>query len=267
VQPWRHRVLYDRADLFAYFGERHQQHERIVLIEVIVSVSQLPEAVGLTFRVRREADDLPAWLSPVAGGKAGIECTEHAIYLWSMGQTDRDQLGQICPHPPGWKPGVPVVSCSSGPNAIAVGPEFRVTHARVDLPNQCKPAAVRRFLTLALSGFDIGHGNTFAKRFAARGQFHPYTGTITRPGFVGRRAIARYVGARYRAGDGWTATRLLTPQGSVGLPKTAAYRLAIRLSYQGVTVTERTSAKVVIDCRSGLIETWLGPARKAPPAT
>lgn len=266
AQPWRHRVMYDRADVLAYFTERHEQNERLELIEVQVGASRLPQAVGFTFKVRREADDLPPWLNPFAGGKAGIDCAEQAIYLWSMGQNDRDLHGQVCPRPPQWKPGAPLVSCSDGPNALALSPEFRVAPTRVDLPARCKPVAVRRTLSSVLAAFNVGLSDTFAKRFVARGQFHPYTGSIAGAGFVGRRAIARFVRARYRAGDGWTATRLLTSQGSVGLPNEAVYGLALQVSYQGALYAEPASAKVVVNCRSGLLATWVGPAIKTPPA-
>jgi hypothetical protein len=266
-QPWRHRVLYDRSDLLEYFGERHGQNERLALVEVEVGTSRLSEAVGLTFKVRRQADDLPSWLNPFAYGKAGIDCAEQAIYLWSMGQADRDPLGQICPRPPGWTPGAPVVACSRGRNALALSTGFRVAPTRVELPARCGPVAVRRALARVLAAFNVGLGDVLAKRFAARGQLHPYTGSIAGAGFVGRRAIARFVRARYRAGDGWTATRLLTPQGSVGLPGRSVYGLEFGVTYQGALVTERASAKLVLDCRSGLLEGWVGPALKTPPAT
>lgn len=266
AQPWRHRALYDRADLLAYFAERHEQNERMSLIEVEVRPIRLAQAVGLTFKVRREADDLPSWLSPFAGGKAGIDCTEQAIYLWSMGQSDRDFLGQICPRPQGWKPDAPIVVCSGGPNAQAVSPRFRVAPTRVDLPARCKPAAVRRSVARALSAFNLGDGEVFAKRFISGGQFHPYTRSITGLGFLGRRTITRFVRARYRAGDGWTATRLFTPQTPVGLPSRAVFGVDLRVSYQGAAVAEHVGAKLVVDCRSGLLEIWGGPAIKTPPA-
>jgi len=75
ARPWRHRAQYDRADLLAYFAERHVQNERMELIEAEVRPNSRLREVGIIFRVRREADDLPSWLSPYAGGKAGIDCT------------------------------------------------------------------------------------------------------------------------------------------------------------------------------------------------
>jgi hypothetical protein len=117
-----------------------------------------------------------------------------------------------------------------------------------------------------LVAFNAGFGDDVAKRIIARGQFHPYTGSIAGGGFVGKRAIARFVRARYRAGDGWTATRLVTPQGSVGLPAAAVYGLEFRVDYQGALFAEPAAAKLVVDCDSGLLARWVGPAIKTPPA-
>jgi hypothetical protein len=263
--PWRYRVFYDRDALFAYFAERHAQNERMTLVDVQVGPSSRPRAVGLAVKVRRKGDDLPRWLSSFAVVKGGIDCEEGSIDLWNMGQSSRDEIRDICPHPPRWKPGAPAVACSRGPNAAAVGPGFVVTPARIDLPPRCNAAAVERRVRSALSVFNLGFGPDFAKHFALRGQFHPYTGSIKGQGFIGRGRIAGFVRTRYRKGDGWTASRLLSPQGSVGLPKRAVYGLAFRVSYQGAVVAEQAGAKLVVDCRSGLLTRWVGPSIKIPP--
>lgn len=264
-QPWRHRAYYDRSELFAYFAERHDRNERLALVEVKAGASSHPQAVGLEFKVRREADDLPSWLDPFAYGKAGIDCAEQAIYLWSMGQNDRDFLRQVCPRPPGWRPGAPAVACSRGPNAPTLAPEFRIPSTRVPLPSRCRPTTVRRTVSRALAAFNVGLGDEFARRFVVRGQFHPYTGSIAGSGFVGRKAIARFVRGRYRAGDGWTATRLIAPRGPAGLPEGAVYGLDFRVTYQGAVFAEAVSSKLVVDCRSGLVARWVGPSLKTPP--
>jgi len=117
----------------------------------------------------------------------------------------------------------------------------------------------------ALSTFNQGLGDDFAKRFVTDGQFHPYTRSIAGAGFVSRQAIARYVGTRYHAGDGWTATRLFTPQTSVGVPSKAVYGVDLRISHQGAAVAEHVGAKLVVDCGSGLLRAWIGPAIRRPP--
>jgi hypothetical protein len=265
--PWRHRAFFDRGDLFAYFAGRHAQNERMALVEVQVRPSSRPRAVGLVVKVRREADDLPRWLSPFAVVKGGIDCAEGAIDLWNMGQSSRDEIAYICPHPLRWKPGAPPVVCSGGPNAAAVAPGFVVTPARVNLPPRCNASAVERRVRGVLSVFNLGFGPLFAKHFALRGQFHPYTSAIKGTNVVGRGRIASFVRARYRKGDGWTASRPLSPQGSVGLPKHAVYGLEFRVSYQGAVIAEQVGAKLVIDCRSGLLQTWVGPSLKIPPGS
>jgi hypothetical protein len=265
-QPWRHRAFYDRADLLAYFAERREHNERMSLVEVEVRPSRPESAVGLTFKVKREADDLPSWLSPFAGGKAGIACAEQAIFLWSAAQNNREvAIGTSCPPPPGSSQERPIVACTNGPNASALLPTFSVTPTRVDLPPRCKPERVRATVGRALSEFNEGLGEEFARRFVRGGQFHPYSRSIKGAGFASRSTIARFVGRRYRAGDGWTARRLFTPQTSVGLPRKAVFGVALRVSHQGATVVEDIGSKLVVDCPSGLLEFWGGPAIKTPP--
>jgi hypothetical protein len=125
---------------------------------------------------------------------------------------------------------------------------------------------VRTTVRRALTAFNQGLGDDLARLLVARGQFHPYTSSIKSPGFMRRPAIARFVGNRYHRGDGWTATRLFTPQGSAGLPSRAVYGLDLRVSYQGTTVAEHVGAKLVVDCSSGLLRAWVGPATGTPPS-
>ncbi len=264
AQPWRHEVFYDRTDLLDYFTSRHVRNERLELIEAEVRPGR-GGGVGVIFRVRREADDLPAWLSEYAGGKAGIDCTAStpAIFLWSMAQNDVP-WGATCPRPPRSVLGAPPVACSSGQNARALDAGFGVERTRIRLPAPCAPARVETVVRRLLSTFNQGLGADFARRFAASSQFHPYTGSVTGGGFRRRPAIARFVGNRYRAGDGWTATRLLVPQASAGLPSKAVFGVGLRVSYQGREAAARVGAKLVLDCRSGFVRAWIGPALKLP---
>jgi len=72
------------------------------------------------------------------------------------------------------------------------------------------------------------------------------------------------VPARYKAGDGWTATSLLPPRGSVGLPEEAVYRLEFRVAHQGSSIADKAGAKLVVDCRIGKLQKWTGPALRVP---
>jgi hypothetical protein len=44
------------------------------------------------------------------------------------------------------------------------------------------------------------------------------------------------------------------------------FGIDLRVSYQGAVVAEHVGAKLVVDCRSGLLQFWGGPAIKTPPA-
>ena len=49
-------------------------------------------------------------------------------------------------------------------------------------------------------------------------------------------------------------------------PARAIYRIDLRVSYQGSGVAENVAAKRVVDCRFGLLVSWIGPAIGTPPA-
>lgn len=75
--------LYTREALLAYFAERHAQHERMRLVELVVNTAGgSPGAPAINFRIARAADDLPEDTFP---GKGGVSCTHGVIFLWSQG--------------------------------------------------------------------------------------------------------------------------------------------------------------------------------------
>lgn len=90
-------------------------------------------------------------------------------------------------------------------------------------------------------------------------QFHPYTFRIKGSGFTDRKAIVDFITERHRAGDGWSAVKLAAPTGDVGLPDRAIYALGFRITQRGAFI-RRGGAKLVVDCRSGLLLAWVGPA-------
>jgi hypothetical protein len=261
----RHIALYDLKDLFSYFERRHRQGERLSLIGVDVGTSWRPLSVGIGYTLRREADDLPAGIGPFAHGKGGIDCKRQRIYVWSMGQdASTQQPSFACPRPNGWTPSGPVLACArSGPapNAQELAADFVLDATQVRLPERCRPSAVRARVESMLRSFNLGDGDRFARGFTPAGQFHPYTVSIHGTGFIGRPKIADFVRARYAAGDGWTATALHPPR--VGLPWKAVYGVRVRVSHQTVAVAEQ-GAKLVVDCRSGLLRAWIGPAVQQP---
>lgn len=110
-----------------------------------------------------------------------------------------------------------------------------------------------------LRAFNHGHGRQAARAFADEGSLEPYSGTADAPHplAVGRRLISTYVVQRHDAGDGWTARAVAPPSGRGGKPLRAIYgvRLVVRLR----KIEKAAAAKVVVNCRTGLIEKWVGP--------
>jgi hypothetical protein len=77
-----HFVTYDPAELPAYFAARHDQHERLHLLELEVATGW-HSGVAIVYRLSRVADDLPPH---EVIGKGAIYCDDHTIFVWSMAQ-------------------------------------------------------------------------------------------------------------------------------------------------------------------------------------
>lgn len=272
-EPLRHFVAYDVADLLPYFVERYGQNERMRLVAVEVGTSWITGAAGGAFTVRREADDLAPGLGgnqKIAIGKFEMDCAEQRFFVWSMGMDmapgqDLARGWSPCPKPAGWAPADPAVACTRGPNARALAPDFRLGATSVTLPTKCRPAPVRRRVATTLAAFNTGLGDEFARQFMSRGQFHPYAAAIGGRGFVGAKAMLGFVRARYEAGDGWTATALRPPARAGGFPNEAAYLLQLRVTHQGASVANNAGARLVVDCRNGKLQRWIGPVLPEPP--
>lgn len=269
-KPLSHFVAYDLRDLFPYLEERQRQNERLSLVATEIGRSSIPGAAGITFVVRREAEDLADGLGGtqrVARGKAGISCSQQRIYQWSMGMemAPGKELARsyiTCPLPRGWRPANPSVACSRGPNSIAVAESFRAPTGGTLLPKKCRPTFIAARVRSALSTFNAGEGSGFSRVFARVGVFRPYTASQSVGGLVGRTRIARFVSLRYRSGDGWKATTL-DLRGPRDSGSSRAYGIKLALAYQGSPIGT-SSATIVIDCRSGLINSWVGPAVALP---
>lgn len=71
--------LYTPDTLFAYFAERHTQHERMRLLELVTNqAAGGPMTTAINFRITRTADDLP---ESTFGGKGGVGCAHGVIFL------------------------------------------------------------------------------------------------------------------------------------------------------------------------------------------
>jgi hypothetical protein len=255
-RPWRHVAFYDRTDLFPYFAERHRLNERWELVSVAVTPSRTRGAAGITYTIRRTADDLPPWLNAFGSGKGGVDCTAGRIFLWSWGQNDTSvDVGSTCPRPRAWSAGAAIFACTQGPNARPTSTGFRLRSGPARLPEHCAPERSLGTLRSTLSTFNTGLGEAFVKRFA-RNALLTSGGTELRS----RRKIESFVHARYSAGEGWTARALRAPErlGRSGSRRTGVYRLALLV----IRPTENpvaARAEVTLDCESGLIRRWRGP--------
>ncbi len=90
--------LYNRDTLLAYFAERHAQHERMRMVELVVNHGASgPGAAAINFRIARAADDLPESEFP---GKGGVGCQHGVIYLWSQGGAPLALATPATPAPP-----------------------------------------------------------------------------------------------------------------------------------------------------------------------
>ncbi|MDP9307051.1 MAG: hypothetical protein M3P15_01940 [Actinomycetota bacterium] len=153
-----------------------------------------------------------------------------------------------------------VFGLTEPPNAPDTTADFTVNSPAVRLPVKCQVPGVERRVLSIIHAFNTGHGDEFASNFTRGANFDPYNGDIRlgQGPLVSRRAIARFVDDRYSAGDGWTVSQLLTPQGDVGLPFEAVYGLRFTITYPGGSLAG--GSKVVVACSSGLVSRWVGPA-------
>jgi hypothetical protein len=148
-------------------------------------------------------------------------------------------------------------SSSPVPTAPPTTPRFSVARMGVELAAECRPGPVRQLVVTMLTAFNQGDGAGFAAGFE-KPIFHPYSFRIAGSGFTDRESIVSFVAERHQAGDGWSALRLLPPRGRSGSRDEATYGLALRVSQRGELV-RRSGAKLIVDCRSGLLVTWVGP--------
>jgi hypothetical protein len=126
------------------------------------------------------------------------------------------------------------------PHALDTTVNYTVNRSPVRLRAKCRVPRVERRVLSMIHAFNTGQGDEFASNFTQPASFQPYLGDVGQThvnrGRVTRRELARFVHTRYLAGDGWTVSVLLTPQGRSGLPATAIYGLQLSVSYPGGSV-------------------------------
>lgn len=142
---------------------------------------------------------------------------------------------------------VPAASASEAtPPAPAIAPDFQIVGSQ-SLSGRCGPQLVAPWLASVLGAFNGGRAIPFARRFTADAAFEPYSG---RPAgsyrATGRAAIASVTRKRHRAGDGWTAFRLVVPVSASG---EAIFGLFLRVRADGVAYEQ--GVKVIVSCSTG----------------
>lgn len=75
-------VADDRAELLAYFAERHARHERLELNDLKVTQSWARGHADFSVHLTRQADDPP---QHVALAKGSIVCRAQQFVIWQMG--------------------------------------------------------------------------------------------------------------------------------------------------------------------------------------
>lgn len=114
---------YDRDNLLAYFGDRHERHEYLRLIELRVNHAEVKTELSdgqkirptlmaaVESRLLRSADDFQDSEPVQYHAKALIACRQHAVSMWSMGAEDEPlRLPPLCPEPTSRPPDA-IVTC------------------------------------------------------------------------------------------------------------------------------------------------------------
>lgn len=225
--------VHDRERLRAHFASRKDE---LRLRFVDMNTSWVLRSVGFTFRALRDGRRVI--------GKGELHCPSRRFYVWSEGFDDFD-----------WDTGGPIVAESrSGrrPNAQEVAPDYRLETTKATMPGRCRPALAERRILTMLRAFNVGDGKAFAVGLAPKAVFHPYWAFGERA--YDRSQVPGFVERRHEAGDGWTATALKPPL--ITRPR--------RLAVYSLSLGKLGGAKIPIDCRSGLVLRWVGPAVRSP---
>ena len=228
-----------------------EQHDVVYVIAVPLRAPVEPTDASFT-----------AGLSDTSGSYAvagTVDCGGSAVVTWNERHAAPFSAPGSCPEPHGWRVGRVVVACASLPSAWEVSSDFTVkTTASATGP--CGGAAARARIVSVLHGLDYAHATGFANNFASDGTYQPYTASVSKP-LVGRLRISIFAAGQMASVDGWTATSLLGP---IDRTRTSArYRLSLT-AYVNGEAYGAGRALVDVDCRTGLVRSWTGPALPTP---
>jgi hypothetical protein len=248
-------IVRDRGRLVRHLLRLHARGVGVRLLAVDVGNSWVPHSVGMAVSLLEVGGS-----SRQLSGKAEFDCRRRQIYVWNVGAPGHPSP---CPEVPSANALRTVVACSRtgrAPLAQEVSRDFTVDRTPLKLPGACRPGAVRARVESALRAFDLAGATAFARNFTGGANMQPYTASKPLLNLGGRSQIAAFTARRTARGDGWTAARLSPPTGTAGLPATAVYGLTLRVTWNAADA----GVKLVIDCRSGLIARWVGPALAEP---
>lgn len=242
-----------------------------------------PAAVGALASGRAAADgdrivyvavlpnrDLPAHQGEFRAGLTGpngasvvhatVDCATPALLTWdATHQEGAFTSAGPCPRPKGWLASGPTVACAGLPTAWETSDEFTVKLVPKKL-GSCDTSHARGRAISLLHALDYGDAAGFAKTFVPTGQFQPYTATLPTT-LSGRPAITAFIQRRIAAADGWTATSL---GGPLELSRTSATYGVALVAFSSGRPIGAGSARMTLDCKSGLIRDWRGPALPLP---
>ena len=191
---------------------------------------------------------------------ATVDCESLWLLTWDPApqQSGFTSAGP-CPQPKGWMASGPTVACAGLPTAWETSDDFTVKVVAKNL-GRCASSRARARAVSLLHAFDYGEATAFAKEFLPKGTFQPYTASLPLA-INGRPAITAFVQRRIVAADGWTATSLSGPLERT--KTTATYGIAL-VAFSSGRPVGAGNARMTLDCKSGLIRSWRGPALPLP---
>jgi hypothetical protein len=191
---------------------------------------------------------------------ATVECSTLAILTWdATPQGGGFSSTGPCPEPKGWQADGPTVACAGLPTAWETSDDFTVKSV-AQRAKKCGAVRARASAIAILRALNYGRVDAFAAAFLPSGSYQPYTASLAKP-FKGRAAIRAFTKRRVAAADGWTATSLFGPVERT--KQTATYSVSL-VAYSSGRPVGAGNARMTLDCRSGLIRDWRGPALPLP---
>ena len=258
--------LTDRASLLPYLADRHKrnEHQRLLYLDAVPNRTLGPGRVEVGLGLSAQADDYEGGLRGLVG-RAVVNCTSKTISEWKV---TLQPVGfsfsgpGACPSPSGWSSNGVAVACAERPSAWELAETFVVGKSAAYLPDRCSTQAARVRLVAMLHALNNASAGGVAAAFTTDGRFQPYTASVRSP-FLGRAAIKRFATKRIEAVDGWTASELDPPLRRSGSSPDTAFTVSL-VAYTNGRPDGAGVARMAVDCRSGLIRQWVGPALPLP---